>query len=414
MSIPGVETVICNRLGLDPAALGSSVLPRTIDNRMKANGVTTAERYLELLTADPSEIEALAAELVVSETWFFRGGQPLFQKLAQFVADRASGRPRGFPVRALSLPCSTGEEPYSLAIALHESGLPSASYQIEGADLSRSHVKRATAGVYSAFAFREPGTDIRPTYFRQSGIHWIPLPHIRRAVRFRVGNVTDPMFFSNELPYDLILCRNLFIYLTAEGRKRAIATLDRLLAPDGRLCVTPAEADRLPPGQFVPEGPIEFGLFRRVTPASGGVSVAARPNSVKLKPTVSQRSTAISDPLPLQPPIPALSPVVVSPSLDQARTLANAGRLAEARVACEELIRSQVELPEAYALLGVIHQAEGHASEAVEAFRRTLYLAPNHLEALTHMIVLCKTRGDASQAAALQKRLKRLAAEDQA
>jgi chemotaxis protein methyltransferase WspC len=79
-------------------------LPRTIDNRMKANGLTTAERYLELLTADPDEIEALAAELVVSETWFFRGGQPLFQRLAQFVADCASGRPPGFPVRALSLP----------------------------------------------------------------------------------------------------------------------------------------------------------------------------------------------------------------------------------------------------------------------------------------------------------------------
>jgi chemotaxis protein methyltransferase WspC len=107
-------------------------------------------------------------------------------------------------------------------------------------------------------------------------------------------------------------------------------------------------------------------------------------------------------------------PISANIPLDRARTLANAGRLAEARSACEESIRLQAELPEAYSLLGVIHQAEGRASEALEAFRKALYLAPSHAEALTHMIVLLKARGDAPQAAALQNRLRRLTeAEDQ-
>jgi chemotaxis protein methyltransferase WspC len=100
-------------------------------------------------------------------------------------------------------------------------------------------------------------------------------------------------------------------------------------------------------------------------------------------------------------------------TLERARDLANAGRLSEARTACEELIRSQLELPEAYSLLGVIHQAEGRMNEAAEAYRKALYLAPNHLETLTHMIVLCNARGDTVQAAVLRKRAKRLASEDE-
>ena len=73
------------------------------------------------------------------------------------------------PVRILSVPCSTGEEPYSLVIALHEQLTPPADYQIDAVDLSTAHLERARAARFTSFAFREAGPDIRPAYFYPAG-----------------------------------------------------------------------------------------------------------------------------------------------------------------------------------------------------------------------------------------------------
>jgi chemotaxis protein methyltransferase WspC len=434
MSIRVLETVIRERLGLDPEALGSSALSRTIQARLNSGERIALEEYLELLVSNPHEIESLADDLVVSETWFFRGGEALYYSLAQFVAQRAATQTTGLPVRVLSVPCSTGEEPLSLAIALHKAGLSADQYQIEAVDLSQSHIDKANAAIYGEFAFREQGLDIRSHFFKKIEANWVPHPHVRQAVRYRIGNIVDPQFLQNELTYDLILCRNLFIYLTADGRKRAFASLDRLLSPDGFICLTTAEADRLPIGQFTPVGPIEFGIYRRISPSNSSITaktfVVSQP---KFKSASQLGTVTLSTPRPYSAPAhPTITPLRIPPErtqkanvtipdrawvendpLEEARSLANAGRLSEARVACEELVRSRGELPDAYSLLGVIHLAEGRLSEAVEVFRKALYLAPNHLEALTHLIILCNARGDSPQATLLQKRLNRLAEEDQ-
>jgi chemotaxis protein methyltransferase WspC len=415
MNVARVESLIRDRLGLDPAAVGLTVLPQAIQRQMQAHKIATPELYQEYLDANPKEIAVLAADLVVPETWFFRGGLSLFQRLAQCVADCRRNQEADERVRILSLPCSTGEEPYSLAISLNESGLPANSYQIEAVDLSPLHLEKALAAVYSAFAFREPLTDLQARYFSTNGNSWKLRPAIRNSVSFRVGNLTEPSFLSQESSFDLILCRNLFIYLTYDGRLRSLETLDRLLGPDGYLCVTPAEADRLPAKQFVAEGPTEFGLYRRV---DRGIST---PPS-ETNPT---RDAIPTTPLPQTPRLPATPETPTKshprpesnspePSLDEARLLANSGNLSKARLLCEDLLQTRRLDPELHSLLGVLHQAEGRTSEAVEAFRRALYLDPNLVEALTHMIVLSDSRGDASQAANLQKRLQRLTSGDKA
>jgi chemotaxis protein methyltransferase WspC len=390
VSVRAVDTVVRERLGLDPAALGPNALGRAIDARMRAAGVTDLALYAARLVTEAAERDGLAAELAVSETWFFRGGVPLFERLAGFVADRAAGRPPGTPARALSVPCSTGEEPYSLAIALHERRLARAEVAIDAADVSAPVVARAAAARYGAFSFRETGPDVRPVYFNESAGTWELLPHLRAAVHFRTANLTDPRFLADQRAYDLILCRNLFIYLTPDARLRALANLDRLLAPDGLLCVTPAEADRLPPGRFVPDGATEFGIYRRAAGAEGK--------------TVRAPARITRPPVPVPAP-PA--PVLPDP-LGAARALADAGRLDEARTACEALICARPADADALALLGVVHLAAGRAGEAFDALGKALYLAPDHAEGLAHMATLCDRRGDRGRAAALRRRLARL------
>ncbi len=383
-----IEKVVRDRLGLDPAALGTSVLDRVIEVRMKARGITEPSLYAARLMTESAERDALAADLVVPETWFFRGSHALFDRFAAFVL-RCAQNARG-PVRILSAPCSTGEEPYSLALAFHNHLTGPIAYTIDAIDLSERNLGRAAEARYPSSAFREPGPDPRPAYFRKTGDVWELFPHIRSKVRFLVGNLADPLLLAGERPYDLILCRNAFIYLTPDAKQRAMMNFDRLLALHGWLCVTPAEAERLPPGRFVPEGPNMFGIYRRVEVDT-------------LLP-----ATRIEQPLPIETPAPVpRAPQRDTNGLTVARRLADIGRLTDARAECESFLRVHPTSADALALLGVIHLATGNEDAAFTALGKALYLAPDHPEALSHMIGLCDRRGNSGRAAALRKRLAR-------
>ncbi|MEO2090274.1 MAG: CheR family methyltransferase, partial [Gemmataceae bacterium] len=165
-----VEQVIRDRLGIDPAAVGESAVAAALAARMRATGAATPDTYFPRL-ADTAELDALADELVVPETWFFRGGRRMFDAIAGHLARRSARAPDRV-ARALSVPCSTGEEPFSLAIALSETGLASDRFRIDAVDISAAHLARATAALYSASAFREPGPDPRPVHFRLTAGRW--------------------------------------------------------------------------------------------------------------------------------------------------------------------------------------------------------------------------------------------------
>lgn len=384
MSPSAIETVVRERLGVDPLSLGPDVLGAAVRERLRARRIDDPALYAMRLMTDPAEQEALAVELAVSESWFFRGGRALFDKLAALLADRAAARP-GTPARALSVPCSTGEEPYSLALALHERFLAPADYRIDAVDISPRALDRAMAARYGPFAFREVGADVRPSYFRQTDGQWELHAHLRAGVRFRPGNLTDPQFLAGEAPYDLILCRNLFIYFTESGRARALANLDRLLAATGRLCLSPAEADKLPAGRYVADGPSEFGVYRRASHSGG----AHRPLAARAEPVA---------------PAPRAD---AGPDLGAARALADAGKLDDALAVCALVLKARPTDADALALSGVVHLAAGRTAAAADALRKALYLAPDHAEATEHMIAVCERRGDRARAAALRQKLAR-------
>jgi chemotaxis protein methyltransferase WspC len=416
MSLPGIEAVVRIQLGLDPESLGAAALPRAVEKRMSVVGAASTDDYLVSLTRDSVERDALAAELAVPETWFFRGGHELFDALAEFVAARAGQRPPDAPIRILSVPCSTGEEPFSLAIALDQHQVPPAAYRIEGVDLSLPALARAAKGRFSSFAFREAGPDVRATHFTRIGERWELRPAIRERVRFSAGNIADAGFLAGVQPFDLILCRNLFIYLTEDARRRALANLDRLLAADGRLVLSPAEADRLPANRFITEGLSSLGIYRRAgvsdTPSTstGAVRPPARTQSKRLATAVPQPANRPGPLTRVARPEPPAKPE----SLETARDLADAGQLAAARAVCERLLARTPGDPNLHSLTGIVALAEGRTASAAESFRKALYLDPNHSDALEHMIVICDGRGDSAQAAVLRKRLARVRREETA
>jgi chemotaxis protein methyltransferase WspC len=328
----------------------------------------------------------------VPETWFFRGG-PIFARLAQQA--RAAGmRSPGRVFRVLSAPCSTGEEPYSMALALFDAGVPPASWAIDAIDLSRRALERARRGVYGEPSFREPGLD-RARHFRPAPGGWEIDPAVRAAVRFRRGNLLDPGLLAGEGPYDVIFCRNLLIYLTPEARGRVLVTLDRLLRPAGLLCTGPAEALAVLGPRFRPAGPAGSFLFRRAS-------------------LVPDRGPALGAAMAVGPREPARPNPPAAPAPDglaRARRQADAGDLEAALASCRAHLDTAGPSADLYSLLGVIRQARREEAEAADCFRKALYLDPCHGEALTHLMLLCRQRGQEAEADLLRRRLRRLAAE---
>src|SRR3954447_11727463 len=111
MNLAPVVELVGQRIGLDPASLGSTVFPAATAEHMRELGLVDAATYATCLAENPERFQELVERLVVGETWFLRGTE-LFGLLPGLLAARPSNR----RLRALSLPCSTGEEPYSLAI----------------------------------------------------------------------------------------------------------------------------------------------------------------------------------------------------------------------------------------------------------------------------------------------------------
>jgi chemotaxis protein methyltransferase WspC len=442
MSLDTVLDLLRARIGLDPDSLGPAAFRAAVAARMRDLGLTDPAAYAGVVLAGGEECDALADEIVVPETWFFRGGAKLFADLARHLRDTLAAEPPDRTFRALSVPCSTGEEPYSLAIALTEAGIPPGRWTIDGIDLSRRSLERAGRGWYRESAFREGEPRHRHPYFRPVEGGWEIVPSLRGAVRFRRGNLVEPRALADEGPFDLVMCRNLLIYLHPAARAQVLATLDRLLAPCGLLCTGHAEPLSLLDRRFRPTGPPGFFLYRRddggsaqcpglapgrLTPASTPerlVSVDApglpRGDSRSGLPGPGSNNREAPRACPGAPNVggnlPPVETNVTNPGaspghpLAEARTLADAGKLDEALASCRAHLGAAGPSAELYSLLGAIHHARHERAEAANCFRKALYLDPAHAGALTHLMLLSEEDGDTAAADRLRRRLARATA----
>lgn len=392
MNLAPIAKLLEVRIGLDAESLGNATLRTLVAERMLALGITDPAAYVNLVGSGVEEIEELTNRLLVAETWFFRGGE-LFATLANEIA----GRTGSSSVRILCLPTATGEEPYSLAMALLDAGVPGERWSIDGVDLSKRCIDAAIKGSYREFSFRQTPADLRDRYFRPEGQNWSLDVAVRRLVQFRVGNIMDPALLSGSV-YDVILCRNLLIYLTAESRVLALENLERHLAPGAILGVGHAEPQILAARGYRRFGPESCFLYRR----------EASPEAPPIMPPIAIPARRREPPkaavrLPMQP-VPKVEPTV---SLPEVRRLADQNRLDDALTLCRDCLVRIGPSAEAYSLLGVILQAAGKTSEANDAFRKALYMNPDHAEALTHAMLLSSRLGDETRAAALRDRLAR-------
>jgi chemotaxis protein methyltransferase WspC len=394
-----IESLLSREIGLNAGSIGSSAIEAAVKVRLHACALSGLSEYVARLEHNPLERRALVEEIVVSETWFFRD-EEVFKALGRHAL---AWLRRDRPLRVLSLPCATGEEAYSVAITLLEVGLKPGRFSVRGVDVSERALVHARRAVYGKISFRGASSPTPKAYFEAvDGGHRVAAL-AREQVTFAAGNVLDQSSFGAR-SFDVVLCRNLLIYLDPPARTRALANLGHWLTDDGLLFAGHAEAIELMDGRFQRLGDAPFAYSKqdraaRTSDARARPAVRVLPTS---RPRVASRSAARPG-TPLQAPLTESS----APSLLRATELANGGKLEDARSLCERIIAESGASPEAYCLLGIINAAAGDRDGAIDCFNKSLYLDQSHYEALVHLALLHEQRGELPAAANFRRRAER-------
>ena len=406
MLMQRVQDILKQAMGLDSGSVGQSAIERAVLARCRACGLDGYDSYLELLTTSAPELQQLIETVAVPETWFFRDPKA-FDALAAHAIGKWLPKHKTGTFRLLSMPCSTGEEPYSMAMALLDAGFPADRFLIDGMDISERVLELGRRATYGRNSFRGRNLEFRDRYFEAAGERHALSERIRRNVRLTRGNLLDAAFGVQLPAYDVIFCRNLLIYFDVLDQARAVAVLHRMLAEDGMLFIGHSEAGLLIDKGFTSARlPLAFAFHK---------AMAAKPAPRPVPPRAAARAAASSNP-PQRAPrgIPVLTPVRAAPAADAATALdaiqkmADNGRLAEASAACDAHIKHHGPSAEAFYLLGMISHLAGDGDRADACYRRVLYLEPGHQQALLQLALLLRQRGDQAGADLLNERSRRL------
>lgn len=244
-----LQTLIVEKIGLRVADRDRAGLDDALAGRQRTLGIDDVSVYIQLLERSDGSAQgewgAFAALITNRESYFFRdvGQMDLLRRsiLPELVEQ---ARSQGRKLRIWSAGCSTGEEAYSLAIIARElAGENGPEVMVLGTDISPVSVETARRGLYGAWSFRMVDPALRDRYFHQQGNRWEIDRAIRGLVRFRLGNLTREVSASGAAleQFDLILCRNVFIYFDQESIGRTIAIFAGALRPGGYLLTGHAE-----------------------------------------------------------------------------------------------------------------------------------------------------------------------------
>ena len=241
MTIVHTKALLRERLGLSFEGHAEERLRRAVADQMGALAIASETAYLARLRSDESALHALTALVTVKETYFYREPHHLRLLVERLGPELLRGRSPGHPVRILSAGCATGEEPYSIAIALREAWGEDAErlFRIEACDVDRSALRQALNGRYRPLAFRAMPQELIDRWFapHRNGERTLAEP-IRRAVAFRPLSLLAAPYPADLAGQDLIFYRNLSIYFDRETRQAVLTRLRALLRPGDRLVLT--------------------------------------------------------------------------------------------------------------------------------------------------------------------------------
>ncbi len=392
----------------------------SLRERMKDCRLLEAPAYLAHLKSDIQEQDELIALLSVPETYFFRDRvqfDVLRDKILPEMVERKSKLISGKPViKIVSAGCSTGEEVYSLAIAVLQSGLmEQCEFDINGFDISKNALAKARSAEYTKHSFREKDTEFLINYFVTKGSGFVLRNEVKNMVKFHQAelfHLANSHFSFNNT--DIIFFRNVSIYFDQEGVLKALKIMEENLVEDGYLFLGPSESLFGRKTGFEMQRINSAFVCRHKGKGAARqeewLSFEAVPLSTKeiRLPTVKPNVPQLAVPIAILPPEVQnneihyqnalgyaviklydkaeqefqeqlkITPRHAKSLVGLAQIYADTGRDEIAIDTCNKAIESDNLLTDSYFILGLIHYKRGEYSEAVSDFKKTIYCDENH------------------------------------
>ena len=240
-----LSDLVQEHFGLSFSGVRRDILASRVRPRVAALRLGSLLDYYHYLRSHPQrdgELDQLARHLTNNESYFFREPHH-FDIVVRHVIPPLMPELRQRPLRVLSAGCSSGEEPYTLSIALHDAGLElrGISWEIDACDLNRDRLARAREASYDGGALRACSDEALRRCFEERDGRRVLRDRFRKGVRFFEANLATAASVGRP-PYDVVLCRNLLIYFDDAGFDRTVRVLARALAPDGYLMLGHSES----------------------------------------------------------------------------------------------------------------------------------------------------------------------------
>ncbi len=407
---------VSDATGLDRDLLDRPAFADFVKQHMQQLATVDEAAYLALLRSEADELERVVEAVAVPETRLFRYPES-FELLANHLRTAKDRLPNSRSLRMLSIACATGEEAYSAAIAAAYAGWPINRVTVDAVDSNSRSIGRAKR---AAFPSRSMRTDL-PAWSRA----WLDLvddqlrvaPPVANAVNFRCCDVlrTDSLVGN----YDVIFCRNLFIYLSRSARDTLALRIARWLSRDGVLFVGHAEGhDSLREHFQRVKAPHAFAW--RLPGSSNKIDDSAKERREETgeladgPPTqaLTVKTRPLDVPVPGHVALPQQSAMLCEePSnmnrIPDARGYADAGDLRSAlEVANQQLLEEGPSI-EVCSLLGTLYLAVGELSEAKDCLHKVIYLQPSHEDALIQLAMIYQEEGNHDRAARYRRRAAR-------
>ena len=399
---PRISALIAEKTGLHFPPERQIDLHRGLSEAAVESGFQSSAHYADWLLSTPlttPDLNRLANHLTIGETYFFRD-QKTFDALTEQVLPELINRRRheGKRLRVWSAACSTGEEPYSLAILLHRLIPDWREWNISilATDLNAHYLAKAAAGLYGEWSFRNPIPGLRERYFSEvaEGRYQIA-PEIRQSVTFAQINLAQdhfPSLATDTNAMDLIVCRNVLMYFTPWQAKRAVEKLRQSLLENAWLVVSPSECSQeLFAGLTAVNFPdaIFYQKRRLVHESIASWSLAPplpQPSDSNSVVNASALLAASAPPTTLDELIDCAATEDSEEPNDSfgpqefswyARTLANQGQLPESLEWSERWIAADKLNANARYLHAVVSQELGDRAAARNSLQRAIYLQPD-------------------------------------
>jgi chemotaxis protein methyltransferase CheR len=418
-----VSEVIVSKTGLYFPVERRDILSQNLASAASEFGYNNMTEFINWIlssTLNKEQIEILASFLTISETYFWREPQ-VFEAFSQNILTEYidSENERGKSINIWCAGCSTGEEAYSIAIALHRTvpQIKEWNIKILATDINTKSLQKAETGIYGSWSFRNSPLWLKSNYFRKlNSKEYEIIPEIKKMVTFSSFNLTNENFLSSickDQKMDIIFCRNVLMYFTNEWVTKIIQNIFQTLSKKGWLIVSSSELSSPLFPQFSNVNFPGAILYRKGEDDFSYtyinlIDAQSQPN-LNITQLLSSDIEAVNNTFSLDSTSPDLNKdesinteTLFKPeaklenstnpqlqlnskenslkeNINSIRSLANKGHLKEALSDCNEAIESEKLSTGLYFLRATILQELNKSHEAIKSLKQAIYINPNYV-----------------------------------